>query len=167
MLFKDVKKNREMTAVLSIKALHYKVQCITKGSKQQLLYRVAVKRTYKSNCTVVSFFCASRSSRSHSYFMCWEVEMLQINYTGSRWPKSKHLASFAWAFPWAVQQICTYSKRTKESFPLRRDGSKEPIHANDDRSYRVIWGLVIKIKCSGKTGALKWYKEGLIFLWEI
>lgn len=45
--------------------------------------------------------------------------------------------------------------------------SKKPIHANDDRSYHVIWGLVIKIKCSGKTGALKWYKEGLIFLWEI
>lgn len=37
-------------------------------------------------------------------------------------------------------------------------------NANDDRSYRVIWGLVIKIKWSGKTGALKWYETG--FHWE-
>lgn len=44
----------------------------------------------------------------------------------------------------------------------RRDSSKEPNHANDDQSYHVIWGLVIKIKCSAKTDALKWYTAGLM-----
>lgn len=41
--------------------------------------------------------------------------MLQMNYTGSRWPESNHLASFAWDFSMSgIEQICTYSKRTKE-----------------------------------------------------
>lgn len=76
---------------------------------------MAIKSTSTTTRSAVSFsFCGSRSSRPHSYFMCWEVEMLQMNYTDSRWPESKHLASFAWGFPWAALQICTYPKRTKE-----------------------------------------------------
>lgn len=53
----------------------------------------------------------------------------------------------------------------RESLPPRRDGSKEPIHAND-RSYHEIWGLVVKIKCPGKTRALNWYKEGWYYAWS-
>lgn len=42
------------------------------------------------------------------------ISCVGMNNTESRWPESKHLASFAWGFPWAAQQICTHSKRTKE-----------------------------------------------------
>lgn len=73
------------------------------------LYSVAVKSSL--HCCVLLLL--SRSSRSHSYFMCWEVEASQMNYTARRWPGSKHSASFAWGFSWAAQQISTYSKRTK------------------------------------------------------
>lgn len=64
-------------------------------------------------CVLILLWLQVKLSLIH-ISLCWEVEMLQMNYTGIRWPESKHLASFAWDFPWAEEQSCTYSKRTKE-----------------------------------------------------
>lgn len=86
------------------------------------------------------------------------MEVEWMNYKASRCLESKLLHSFKLSFvSRAARRMCTSSQRTKKKkgsvFHRGRGSSKEPVHANDDRSYQQIWGLVIKIKRSGKTGS--------------
>lgn len=108
--------------------------------KNKSLHTVAIRSTYKSACTVVSlFFCGFRWTKSHSYFMCWEVEMLQMNYTGSRWPESKHLASFAWDFPCTEEQTCTYSKEDKRGSIFHRGETVQKSQFMQMMTGAIIW----------------------------
>lgn len=130
---------------------------------QKSLYSVAVRNHLQNNlhrCVLLLLWLQVISAS----FIFHVLEMLQMNYTDSRWPESKHLASFAWGFPWAAQQICTYSKGDKRGSLFLRGETVQRSQFMQMMAGAImwysVWGLVIKIKCSGKTGALKWYKKG-------